>query len=142
MNGINRVIIVGTVGQDPDIRAMPSGEYVANFSVATSEQWKDKQGQKQESTEWHKIVIFGKLAEIVHQYVTKGTKLYLEGKLKTRSWEQDGVKRYATEIVCNQMQMLGGNQDNKQSSPQGKPEHRQAQEFQAPDDDFSDSIPF
>jgi len=106
MKGVNKVILVGTCGKDPEMKAMPNGNAVANLSVATSESWKDQQGNKQESTEWHRIVAFGKLAEIIGQYVTKGSKLYLEGKIKTRSWEQDGQKRYATEIVVSEMQML------------------------------------
>ena len=105
MAGVNKVILVGNVGQDPEMRG--TDKPVANVSVATSETWKDKNtGEKQEKTEWHRVVFFGKLAEIVGMYVKKGTKLYVEGKLQTRSWEQDGVKKYTTEIVANEMQML------------------------------------
>jgi len=105
--GINKVIIVGNLGGDPDLRFTPNGNAVINFTVATSESWKDKvTGQKQERTEWHKIVIFNQLAEIAGKYLKKGSKVYIEGSLRTRSWEQEGVKRYSTEIVASEMQML------------------------------------
>ena len=105
--GVNKVILVGNVGNDPEVRYMPNGNAVANVSVATSDSWKDRNtGDQQERTEWHRVVFFNRLAEIVEQYVKKGTKLYLEGRLQTRSWEQDGAKRYSTEIVANEMQML------------------------------------
>ena len=105
--GINKVILVGNLGSDPEVRYMPNGNAVANVSLATSESWKDKtSGEQQEKTEWHRVVFFNRLAEIVEQYVKKGSKIYIEGKLQTRSWEQDGVKRYSTEIVANEMQML------------------------------------
>jgi len=105
--GVNKVILVGNVGRDPETRYMPSGGAVTNLTLATSETWKDKNtGQPQERTEWHRIVFFNRLAEIVNEYVRKGGKLYIEGSLRTRSWEQDGVTRYTTEIVANEMQML------------------------------------
>lgn len=105
--GVNKVILVGNVGNDPEFRVMPNGNGVANVSLATSETWKDKNtGDQQEKTEWHRVIFFNRLAEIVEQYVKKGTKLYVEGRLQTRSWEQDGVKRYTTEIVASEMQML------------------------------------
>lgn len=105
--GVNKVILVGNVGNDPEFRVMPNGNGVANVSLATSETWKDKNtGAQQEKTEWHRVIFFNRLAEIVEQYVKKGSKLYIEGRLQTRSWEQDGVKRYTTEIVSNEMQML------------------------------------
>ena len=95
--GVNKVILVGNVGNDPEVRYMPNGNAVANVSVATSDSWKDRNtGDQQERTEWHRVVFFNRLAEIVEQYVKKGTKLYLEGRLQTRSWEQDGAKRYST----------------------------------------------
>lgn len=107
--GINKVILVGNVGQDPETRYMPNGGAVTNLSLATSESWKDKNtGEQQERTEWHRVVFYQKLAEIVAEYVKKGSKLYVEGSLRTRSWEQDGVKRYATEVIANEMQMLDG----------------------------------
>ncbi len=120
--GVNKVILIGNVGQDPDIRFTPSGTAVANLSMATSESWKDQQGQQQEKTEWHRVVIFGKLAEICQQYVQKGAKLYIEGKLKTRKWQgQDGQDRYTTEVVVDGfngvMQMLA-RQEGSQQQPQ------------------------
>ena len=120
--GVNKAILVGNVGNDPEVRYMPNGNAVANVSIATSDQWKDKNtGEQQERTEWHRVVFFNRLAEIVEQYVKKGSKLYIEGRLQTRSWEQDVVKRYTTEIVANEMQMLdsrggGGDSDFGQSS--------------------------
>ena len=116
--GVNKVILVGNVGRDPETRYMPSGGAVTNLALATSETWKDKNtGQPQEKTEWHRVVFFNRLAEIVNEYVKKGSKLYIEGSLRTRSWEQDGITRYATEIVANEMQMLdsrgaGGSADS------------------------------
>jgi single-strand DNA-binding protein len=121
--GINKVIIVGNLGDDPQVRYMPNGNAVANISVATSESWKDQQGQQQERTEWHRIVIFGKLAEIAGEYLRKGSQVYLEGKLQTRKWtDQSGVERYTTEIVADNMQMLGrkeGMTANQQQHAQG-----------------------
>jgi single-strand DNA-binding protein len=108
--GINKVIIVGNCGQDPETRYMPSGGAVTNLSLATSESWKDKNtGDQQERTEWHRVVFFNRLAEIVEQYVKKGSKVYVEGSLRTRKWQgQDGQDRYTTEIVASEMQMLDG----------------------------------
>jgi len=127
---------------------MPSGGAVTNLSIATSESWKDKQtGQPQERTEWHRVVFFNRLAEIAKEYVRKGSKVYVEGALRTRQWEQDGVKRYSTEIVASEMQMLDSRQDGQQSQQQGQQQqqHRQAQQ-QAPQggfgDGFDDDIPF
>lgn len=123
--GVNKVILVGNVGQDPETRFLPSGGSVTNISLATSETWKDKEtGQPQERTEWHRIVFFNRLAEIVGDYVKKGSKLYVEGSLRTRSWEKDGQKHYATDIVGAEMQMLdtrqgGGQQDQYAGHDQG-----------------------
>ncbi len=138
--GVNRVMLVGSVGKDPESKHLPSGSMVINFSVATSESWKDKQtGQQQELTEWHRCVCFGKLAEIIAQYVKKGSKLYIEGSLRTRSWEQDGAKRYATEIVVSEMQMLDGKpQDSGQQPGQGRAPVQSAPK----QDNFDDDIPF
>ena len=123
--GINKVILVGNVGNDPEVRYMPNGNAVANVSIATSESWKDKgTGEQQERTEWHRVVFFNRLGEIVEQYVKKGSKLYVEGRLQTRSWEQDGVKRYSTEIVANEMQMLdsrGGQSDSDYGQQRSAP---------------------
>jgi single stranded DNA-binding protein len=111
-SGINKVIIVGNLGQAPEVKYMPNGNAVTNISVATSESWKDQQGQLQERTEWHRIVAFRKLAEIMGQYLQKGSKVYIEGKLQTRKWQdQNGNDRYTTEIVADNMQMLDRRQD-------------------------------
>lgn len=108
MSGINKAIIVGNLGQDPELKYLPNGDAVCNFTVATSESWKDRDGNQQERTEWHRIVAFRRLAEICGEYLKKGKQVYIEGRIQTRSWEdKDGVKRYTTEIVANQMQMLG-----------------------------------
>lgn len=109
MAGVNKVILIGRLGRDPEVRYTPSGVAVANFSIATSEEWKDKDtGEKQERTEWHKIVAWRRLGEICGEYLHKGKEVYIEGKLQTRPWEdRDGNKRYTTEIVANVMQMLG-----------------------------------
>jgi len=134
MAGVNKVILVGNVGQDPELRG--TDKPVANVSVATSETWKDKNtGEKQEKTEWHRVVFFGKLAEIVGMYVKKGTKLYVEGKLQTRSWEQDGVKKYTTEIVANEMQMLDSKGD-KQEWQNNQNHQPSAQQEEIPDIPF------
>ena len=108
MSGVNKVILVGRVGKDPEIKTLTSGNMVANFSLATSETFKDKNtGEKKETTEWHNLVLWGKTAELAGKYVHKGDQLYVEGKITTRSWEKDGIKRYTTEIVVNAMQFLG-----------------------------------
>jgi single-strand DNA-binding protein len=107
--GINKVILVGNLGRDPEVRYSPNGQAVANITLATSESWKDKTtGDKQEKTEWHRVVFFGKLAEIAGEYLKKGAQVYVEGRLQTRKWQdKDGADRYTTEIVANEMQMLG-----------------------------------
>ncbi|MDO4643627.1 MAG: single-stranded DNA-binding protein [Cardiobacteriaceae bacterium] len=110
MTGVNKVILIGNLGNDPDMRYMPSGEAVANLSIATSETWTDRNsGEKRERTEWHRVVAFRKLAEIIGQYCKKGTKIYIEGKLQTRKWtDQSGQNRYSTEVVADEMQILSG----------------------------------
>ncbi|MFT5758941.1 MAG: single-strand DNA-binding protein [Alteromonadaceae bacterium] len=125
--GVNKVIVVGNLGQDPEVRFMPNGSAVANFTVATSETWKDKQtGEQKEKTEWHRIVIYQRLAEIAGEYLKKGSKVYLEGRLQTRKWQnQQGADQYTTEIVANEMQMLdsrgqGGGQQSGGFAPQGQ----------------------
>lgn len=112
--GINKVILIGNIGQDPEVKYMPSGGAVTNVSVATSETWKDKNtGQPQERTEWHRVVFFNRLGEIAGEYLRKGSKVYIEGSLRTRKWQaQDGSDRYTTEIVASEMQMLDGRGDN------------------------------
>ncbi len=119
VRGINKVIIVGNLGQDPEVRYMPNGGAVANLSLATSEFWRDKQtGEMRENTEWHRVVLFGKLAEVASEYLRKGAQVYVEGQLRTRNWQDDsGVTRYVTEIVVGQngtMQILGGRRDGGQ----------------------------
>ncbi|HEX9941851.1 MAG TPA: single-stranded DNA-binding protein [Thermoanaerobaculia bacterium] len=106
---VNKVILIGNLGRDPEVRSTPSGQPVASFTLATNRRWKDKNGQRQEQTEWHNIVVWGKQAEVAGQYLTKGKQIYLEGRLQTRSWDdrQTGEKRYRTEIVCENFQMLG-----------------------------------
>ena len=152
--GVNKVILVGNVGNDPEVRYMPNGNAVANISIATSDSWKDRNtGEQQERTEWHRVVFFNRLAEIVEQYVKKGTKLYLEGRLQTRSYEQDGVKKYSTEIVANEMQMLDsrgatgsnqefGDQSNPPTSPPQDSSQNSEQQASANFDNFDDDIPF
>lgn len=138
MASVNKVIIVGALGRDPEIRYMPNGDAACNLSVATSESWKDKSGEKQERTEWHRISMFGKLAEIAGQYLAKGSSVYLEGKLQTRKWtDKDGVDKYTTEIIADRMQMLGG-KESRQERQESQPSRQQ----RPPADDFDDSIPF
>lgn len=171
--GVNKVILIGNLGQDPEVRYMPNGNAVTNVTLATTDSWKDREtGQQQERTEWHRVVFFGKLAEIAGQYLRKGAPVYVEGALRTRKWQgQDGQDRYTTEIVVDmngQMQMLGGRGDNagqggyqgqpaQQAAPQqsyGQPQSAPQQPAQKPQqpaapqqpapgfDDFDDDIPF
>jgi len=120
MAGINKVILVGRLGNDPEVRYTQDGSAVASFSVATSDEWKDKEtGEKKERTEWHRIVAWRKLGEICGEYLSKGRQVYVEGKLQTRSWEKDGVTRYTTEIVASDVQFLGG-RDSGNASPQSQ----------------------
>ena len=150
MAGINKVIIVGFLGNDPDVRTMPNGESVVNISVATSESWTDKNsGEKKEVTEWYRIVIYRKLAEIAAQYLHKGSQVYVEGRLKTRKWQDNnGQDRYSTEIQCDNFQMLGGrNQDAAQNQPSKQQDKQQKaqskpQQSEPPMDAFDDNIPF
>lgn len=164
--GINKVILIGNVGGDPETRFLPNGNAVTNLTLATSDSWRDKQtGQMQERTEWHRVTFFGKIAEIAGQYLRKGSKIYIEGRLQTREWEKDGVKRYTTEIIVDiggTMQMLDSRGDNEGGSrsasaprpPQQAQQTQQAQQPRpapsvqhdaqpAPDyDSFDDDIPF
>ena len=158
--GINKVILVGNLGRDPEVRYMPSGSAVTNITVATSESWKDKQtGEQQERTEWHRVVFFNRLAEIAGEYLRKGSQVYIEGSLRTRKWQgQDGQDRYTTEIVANERQMLGGRGgsgggDNFGGGrPQGQQQggNNPPSDYGAPQgqgggggmDDFDDDIPF
>ncbi len=134
MSGINKVIIVGRLGNDPEMRTMPNGDPVAKISLATSESWTDKNtGEKKELTEWHTVIAFRKLAEIMGQYLKKGSQVYIEGKLRTRKWQaQDGTDRYTTEIIADKLQMLGSSQggnsnNNWAQEPQGKPKQQAKQ---------------
>ncbi|QLF93911.1 single-stranded DNA-binding protein [Pseudomonas sp. ABC1] len=164
--GVNKVILVGTCGQDPETRYLPNGNAVTNLSLATSEQWTDKQsGQRVERTEWHRVSLFGKVAEIAGEYLRKGSQVYIEGKLQTREWEKDGIKRYTTEIIVDMqgtMQLLGGrnndageggaprqprpaaaprpqaSQPQQPAQPQQRPAAQPAQDY----DSFDDDIPF
>jgi single-strand DNA-binding protein len=141
--GINKVIIVGNLGADPDSRAMPSGNAVTNISVATSESWNDREtGEKQEKTEWHRVVFFNRLAEIAAQYLRKGSQVYVEGKIQTRKWEdKEGNERWTTEIVANQMQMLGDRMSNDMSNDNASsPQSSSDNDFST--DEFDDDIPF
>lgn len=118
MSSVNKVTLLGRTGSDPEIKYTAGGTAVAKFNLATSESWKDKGGVKQEKTEWHKVVVFGKLAETVAEYVHKGDQLYLEGKLTTRSWDdKDGVKKYTTEVNMTQLVLLGGKKQGFASAP-------------------------
>lgn len=141
--GVNLVILVGNVGQDPETRYLPNGGAVTNLSIATSETWRDKNsGDEQQRTEWHRVVFYQKLAEIVAEYVRKGAKLYVEGRLQTRSWEKDGQKFYATEIIANEMQMLDSKRDAAPQPQQvGGNDYRNARNG-VPPAIFDDDIPF
>jgi len=151
--GVNKVILVGNLGRDPEVRYSPNGQAVANVTIATTESWKDKNtGDKQEKTEWHRIVFFGKLAEIAGEYLKKGSQIYVEGRLQTRKWQdKDGHERYTTEIVANEMQMLGsreGRGEPKAEFPQEEPAAAATGGARTPNavktsgGDFDDDIPF
>lgn len=160
--GVNKVILIGNVGGDPETRYLPNGNAVTNITLATTDSWKDKQtGQQQDRTEWHRIVFFGKVAEIAGEYLRKGSQCYIEGRLQTREWEKDGVKRYTTEIVVDMggtMQLLGGRGDSADQAPRAarpaaaprpaqndaRPAAQPAATQPAPADfdSFDDDIPF
>lgn len=153
--GVNKVILVGNLGRDPEVRYSPNGSAVANVTLATSESWKDKtSGEKQEKTEWHRIVFFGRLAEIAGEYLKKGAQIYVEGRLQTRKWQdKEGHERYTTEIVANEMQMLGSrggagapsdsfNQDQPSAAENSGPAGTKKASTTAAAGDFDDDIPF
>jgi len=143
--GINKVILVGNLGQDPETRYMPSGGAVTNFTVATNESWKDKQtGEQKDRTEWHRVAMFGRLAEIAAEYLRKGSQVYIEGKLRTRKWQdRDGNDRYTTEVIADEMQMLGGRGGGGGMSAGGDPGPGSAPPpRQSGPEDFDDDIPF
>lgn len=156
MSGINKVIIVGRLGNDPEMRTMPNGDPVARVSLATSESWTDKNtGEKKELTEWHTVIAFRKPAEIMGQYLKKGSQVYIEGKLRTRKWQaQDGTDRYTTEIIADKLEMLGSSQGNSNNNwaqePQGKPKQQAKQkewdgyadDERPPANNFDGDIPF
>lgn len=131
MASVNKAIILGNLGKDPEVKYMPSGDAICNFSIATTESWKDKNGEKQEKTEWHRISMFGKLAEIAGEYLKKGSAVYVEGRIQTRKWaNKDGQDQYTTEIVADKLQMLGskgdgqrsgGSSQERDSNPAGRP---------------------
>jgi single-strand DNA-binding protein len=146
--GINKVILIGNLGQDPETRYMPSGGAVTNLRVATNESWKDKQtGEQKDRTEWHNVAMFNRLAEIAAEYLRKGSQVYIEGKLRTRKWQdRDGNDRYTTEIIADEMQMLGGRGAGGGGSSFGDSGPRQSsggdRQSPPPADDFDDDIPF
>jgi len=155
MASVNKVILIGNLGRDPETRYMPDGGAVTNVSIATTETWKDKSGEKQEKTEWHRVAFFGKLAEIAGEYLKKGSQVYVEGRLQTRKWQdKDGQDKYSTEIVADRMQMLGsrqgmggGDREREAGDREGAP--RAAAKAPAAKagagskfDDFEDDIPF
>ena len=143
MASLNKVMLIGSLGRDPEIRYMPNGDAACNLSVATSESWKDKNGEKHERTEWHRISMFGKLAEIAGQYLAKGSSVYLEGKLQTRKWtDKDGVDKYTTEIIADRMQMLGGKEQRQGQQQEQRKESQPIRQQRPPADDFDDQIPF
>ena len=159
MASINKVMLIGNLGKDPEIRYMPSGDAIANLTLATTENWKDKAGEKQEKTEWHRVSMFGRLAEIAGEYLKKGSSIYIEGKLQTRKWQdKEGNDRYTTEIVANEMKMLGSRasggdtgMDKPASNPTAganKPSRPSGNSTPAPSssgsgfDDMEDDIPF
>jgi|SRR5688572_14448967 single-strand DNA-binding protein len=157
MASVNKVILIGNLGRDPETRYMPDGGAITNISVATTDTWKDKQGEKQEKTEWHRVAFFGRLAEIAGEYLKKGSQVYVEGRLQTRKWQdKDGNDKYTTEIVADRMQMLGsrqgmgggasepppdrgGGEGGSSARPAGKPA---AKGGGGKFDDFEDDIPF
>ena len=151
MASLNKVLLIGNLGADPEIRYMPSGDAIANLRIATTDTWKDKGGDKQERTEWHRVALFGKLAEIAGEYLKKGSAVYIEGRIQTRKWQdKEGQERYTTEIVANEMKMLGGRGTGgtadmdkgsgrtSQPAAKGKPPEAAGGAF----DDMEDDIPF
>lgn len=142
---LNKVILIGRLGRDPETRYMPNGDAVCNFSIATDESWKDKNGQRQTRTEWHAITMYRKLAEIAAQYLKKGSQVYIEGRIQSRKYTgKDGIERTAYEIVCNEMKMLGGKAEGGegQHNPPPPPQARQQAAAPVPQDEIDDSIPF
>jgi single-strand DNA-binding protein len=147
---VNKVILLGNLGRDPDVRSMPSGDSVANLSLATTERWKDKSGEKQERTEWHRVALFGKQADIAGEYLSKGDTIYIEGKLQTRKWtDKEGTERFSTEVIANQLVFVNTKGRRDREEEQDEPEERPARgkskpaERSAPkQNEFDDDIPF
>ncbi len=152
MSSLNKVMLIGHLGRDPEVRYTSAGDAVANLALATSETWKDKNGEKQERTEWHRVSMFGRQAEIAGEYLKKGSSVYIEGRLQTRKWnDKDGNERYTTEIIADRMQMLGSSGGNGGSEParQARPQEQGGYRSSAPSkkpenhaDSFEDDIPF
>lgn len=151
MASVNKAILVGNLGRDPELRYLPNGDAVANFSIATTEAWKDKDGNKQEATEWHRISFFGRLAEVCGQYLKKGSAVYIEGSIRTRKWkDKEGQDRYTTEIKGERMQMLGGKGGTDAGTHDARPSDQQRGDATPAEkpagsgsfDDFEDDIPF
>lgn len=149
MASVNRMILLGNVGNDPELRYAQSGDAIANISIATTRKWKNKDGEKQEETEWHRVSLFGRLAEIVGEYVHKGDPLFVEGRLRTRKWtDKEGVERYTTEIVGETIQLLGSRRDSDERAPPPRREppprtqQRPAPQKAPPQQDFDDDVPF
>jgi len=145
MASLNKVMLIGNLGRDPEVRYLPAGDAVANLPLATTDTWKDKNNEKQERTEWHRIVFFGRQAEIAGEYLKKGSQIYIEGRLQTRKWtDKGGVEHYTTEIIGDRMQMLGGKQ-GQSSGAESRTASRNADKTPAKNqsfDDFEDDIPF
>ena len=142
---LNKVILIGRLGRDPECRYLPNGDAVCNFSLATTESWKDQSGQKKERTEWHNITMYRKLAEIAAQYLKKGSQVYIEGRIQSRKYTgKDGIERTAYEIVCSEMKMLGGKAEGGegQHNPPPPPQARQQPAAPVPQDDIDDDVPF
>jgi single-strand DNA-binding protein len=144
MASVNKVILVGNLGRDPEIRYLPSGDAVATLNIATTETWKDKNGEKQEKTEWHRVSMFGRLAEIAGEYLKKGSQVYIEGRIETRKYtDKDGVEKYATEIKASEMKMLGGRAQSGDSAASGSDSSPARTPASAPPSGLEeDDIPF
>lgn len=146
MASLNKVMLIGNVGRDPEVRYLPAGDAVANLPLATTDKWKDKDGNQQERTEWHRISFFGRQAEIASEYLKKGSQIYVEGSLTTRKWtDKDGNERYTTEIRADRMQMLGGrgqNSDGESAPAKQQPKPRRQAQSTPTFSDFEDDIPF
>lgn len=144
MTSLNRVTLIGNLGKDPEVRYMPNGDAVANVTIATTDRWKDKNGERQEKTEWHRVTFYKKLAEIVGEYLKQGRQVWIEGRLETRKWtDKAGVERYTTEIIANDMKMLGGKQGGGDNQAPAQSDHKpRAVPAGGGFDDMDDDIPF